>query len=152
MATFTRADVESELIDRCGALLSLVNVDGTTVNGTNASLAGPIREGLLSLGLAPASFATVTDADLAPATADQWDQLLDVAELRTLRNVSAAYTKVDQRVSLGEQKLSQLGDRLDVRIAELQALLRSKYGIGVNALSFQGLGLDFESRWCEDEY
>lgn len=139
----TRANLEAELIDRCGALLTLVSKDGTTIDGTNASLTGPLREGLGSLGLTTTSFATVTDADLLTVTSDQLPQLLDTAELRILLNVDAAYLKVDSQVDRDMQKLGQIRDGLKVRIFDLRKSLKDTYGIGLGTLSFGTITFDF---------
>lgn len=139
----TRANLEAELVDRCGALLTLVGKDGTTVNGTNASLTGPLREGLGSLGLSPVAFNAVTDADLVAVTSDQLAQLLDTAELRILLNVDSAYLHVDSQVDRDSQKLGQIREGLKLRIADLRKTLKDTYGVGLGTLSFGSIAFDF---------
>ncbi len=68
---FTRANVESEVVDQLGALLTLAGKP-TTVDGTNAYLNGPIAAALQAMGVTPASPALVVDADFATVPDSQF--------------------------------------------------------------------------------
>jgi hypothetical protein len=149
----TRASLEAELVERCGPLLALVGKDGTTVDGTNAALTGPLRDGLGSLGLQPASFSSVTDADLADVEPDDLPQLLAQAELRILLNVDSAYLLVDEQVDRDSQKNSQIRDMLARRIADLRKSLKDDFGVGLPSAAWGWFSRDFaESDDCEGEF
>jgi hypothetical protein len=141
--TVTRANVEVELISRIGRLLTAAGLDGTTVNGANASLAGPIAYAIRASGGALANLLVVTDADLAAFDVALMDQLLDLAELRALENALGNYDGVDIRVGQRSESFSQLGTRLADRIAILRGRLLTIYGIGAGSLTAGVIDLAF---------
>lgn len=130
----TRAQADAKLISRCGPLLTLVGKDGTTVDGSNPDTVDALQVGMASLGLAPASFATVTDDDLAPIADAKVPQLIDVAELQLIQAVGSSFTDVDEKISLGEKKVSQNRAAIDVRFSSLAAFCRLRYGYGLAPL------------------
>lgn len=130
----TRVQADTELIERAGALLTLVGKDGTTVDGTNGSLVGPLREGMASLGLFPASFASVTDDDLAQVADGDVSQLLDVAELRLVGGINSSFTDVDEKNSMAEVKVSQNRAAIEKRAGDLAAFCLNRYGYGLGTL------------------
>jgi hypothetical protein len=139
----TRINLETVLIGRIGPMFTAVGLDGTTTNGTNAALVDPIRSGLASLSLAPAIFATITDADLALVADRDTPQLIDVAELQARRNALDASLDVDEQVDRDGQKLSQLATRWEKRIETMEARLRLVYGIGLSSLIAGTINLGF---------
>ena len=68
--SLTRAYVEAILIKRCGHLLTVAGLDGTTVAGTNADLGDPIAFALRQLGVAVAVPAVPTTAEVATVADD----------------------------------------------------------------------------------
>lgn len=128
----TRATVEAALIARCGKALTSIGLDGTTVDGTNAALADPIGEGLRSLGLATATLGAVVSADVAQVVdADDYAQLLDVAELRALETVLANWTEPDQIDGQDtRQDLGKLRDGLEKTVSRKAAQAQTRYGYG----------------------
>lgn len=151
MAAPTKAQADAELVDRCGGILGAAGRSVAT-DGTNPQTVGPLRESLLVLGYQTASFGAVTDADLAQVPTAVTAQLLDVAELRLLRNALQWYTKVDQRISLGEQKKGQLRTDLMLSIKELEARCKALYGYGLGSVVGGAVDLGFASTDpCEPE-
>lgn len=143
----TVLDATTDLAVRCGAMMTLVGQDPTAATG---SVTGPyavaLREGLASLHLAPASFAAVTDADLAPVPDARVPQLLDVAELRLLGTISGSYTQVDETISLGSIKSSQNHDRMTARLTWLAKYVRDAYGYGMGSLTCGSIKLGPDDR------
>lgn len=142
--SLTRAEFETEMVDRCGRLLTTASKDGTTVNGTNSSLNGPARSALSSLGITPSAF-TVTDSDFSTVTADLYPRLFDTAEFYTLRSIENALTSVDQAFGEDSIKYSQLRDSVSARINSLESYLRKTYGFGMAKLSTGLIDLGFQS-------
>src|ERR1043166_3903772 len=99
----TRAAAEAELIARIGRWLTAAALDGTTVDGTNASLDSPINYGLRSVSAS--SVTGVADADL--------EQFYDLAELRALDNCVQNFTKVDVVAGAVEAQEDDLGQRME---------------------------------------
>lgn len=138
----TKAQADVELVDRAGGLLSFAG-RSVLVDGTNPDTVGALRAGLASLDLTPAVAGTVTDVDLAQVDSADLDQLYDVAELRLKRNLLGWMTLCDQKISLGEQKLSQVRDSLLLAIKDLEAQVKDCYGIGGGRVSGGAVDLGF---------
>lgn len=120
--SITIADLESELLIFVGPYLRRVGLDGTTADGTNLALRGPIRRAAVSLGATVADRLTVEDADLAGL---DLESLLDLSELRTLEICWGNWPQVDEQAGDERQDLSQLADRLERRIKTLTVKLGS---------------------------
>lgn len=128
--TVTRANLEAILVQRCGGLLSFAGM-AVTVAGSNASLNDPIGYALRQTGYTVASITAVADADLASLDVDDLDQILDVAEFRTLENISGNLDDVDITNGPESEKFSQIGASLEKRMARLQEKINNDYGAGV---------------------
>lgn len=140
----TRADIELELVSRVGGWLTKVGLDGTTVDGTNASLNGPIRYGIVTSSGTVTNPSLVTDADVHTVPGADLDQLYDLAELRSLENALSHFSSVDKKAGPVEVKSSQFADRLAKRIADLRSSIAIAYGIGGTArLTGGALTLNF---------
>lgn len=129
--SLTRAQVESQLLNRAAALMTRVGLDGVTKDGTNAALNDPIRKGLAFLGLYAADITNVVDSDLAMVTGNLAERLLDFAEWRLLGNIWGQWAYFSQTISLGRQEAQQLADRIQARIADLEESLRQPFGPNV---------------------
>jgi hypothetical protein len=125
----TRSDIELELVQRASAWLTAASM-AVTYAGANASLNAPIGWAIRQSDGTVAAPALVTDADVATLDSADLDQLLDLAELRTLENVLANYALVDAKAGPVEAKSSQLADRLERRINQLRSWIAQAYGIG----------------------
>lgn len=145
----TRATVEAVLINRCGKTLTSVNLDGTTIDGTNAALTDPIGEGLRSLGLVVANLGAVVSGDLSGITdADDFAQLLDVAELRALETALANWTEADQVSGQdNSQALGRLRESLERTVARKAKQAQDRYGYGLSSgLETGVLNFGFQSQ------
>jgi hypothetical protein len=130
--TVTRANVEEILVQRCGALMSFAGY-AVTVVGSNANLNDPIGYALRQAGYSVASISAVADVDLAAVNDADIDQILDVAEFRTLENISGNLDDVDITNGPESEKFSQVSAALEKRMARLQDKINSAYGTGVTA-------------------
>jgi hypothetical protein len=128
------------LASRCGALLTAAGLDGSEAS---TAWLDPIASGARFMGVALADPTTVTEADLEAVAPGQVSQLLDLAELRALESALYNNTAVDQRISLGEQKLGQVrADLLDA-IKLKTAYLQRVYQIGAVPLAAGTINLNF---------
>lgn len=141
----TRANVETLLIRRVGALLAAVGLDGATVDGTNPDLNDPLGYALLTLGHSVTDLTAVADADLASVAATSFPSLLDYAELRCLESaLSSALVLVDTSVGPRSESLGQMAARLEGRIATKREQVARDYGLtGVGTLEAGVITLDF---------
>jgi len=144
--SFTRAQVEVELVSRVGGVLTAAGLDGVTVNGANASLTGSLGYGVRKLGYALATAGVVTDADIANVTDARADEFLDLAELRALMSAQGNYNLVDLKVGPRSESFSQLGTRLEKMIDHKLKFIELEYGRGLAEITAGVLTLDFEQR------
>ena len=142
--SLTRADIEAALIKRCGDLLTTAGLDGTTAGGTNADLGDPIAFALRQIGVSVATPTSPTDAEVATASTDDTDQLLDLAEIRVLETVlqhvlDLVNTEAGQRVD----EYSQLAAGIQKRIERAEDRARRLYGWTATTLEAGYAYLDF---------
>jgi hypothetical protein len=130
--TVTRANLESILVQRCGGLMTFAGM-AVTYAGANASLNDPIGYALRQAGYAVANPASVADSDISTLSSDDLDQVLDIAEFRTLENVSGNLDDVDITNGPESEKFSQISASLEKRMARLQEKINASYGTGVVA-------------------
>jgi len=129
--TISRANAEALLIARVGALFTAVSLDGTTIDGTNSDLNGPIGWAIRQIGQSVDSPIAVDDDDLARVGDSYLDQFLDLAELRCLETAhSSAITLVDITAGPNREALGQLAQRLEERIKTKREQIERDYGIG----------------------
>ena len=140
--TLTRANVESILVNRCGAYMEAVGMVVTIV-GTNANLNDPIGYAIRACDGSVADYVLVTNADILTVDSDDYDKLFDVAELRTLESVSGNYDMVDITVGPRSEKLNQLAQNLEARLKRLAQQVEDKYGIGAPTVDSGHITLDF---------
>lgn len=135
------AQVEVILTARAGKRMTFVGMDGTTVDGSNPDLVDPMVSTLISMGITPASYAGVVDADLA--TLEDIPQFLDRCELRLLQNILGNMDMVTNRVGPRSENLSDFSDALEKAITRKQEQIRKEYGAGVGTLSAGVINLGF---------
>jgi hypothetical protein len=140
--TLTRANVETILVKRCGPLLTAAGM-ATTVAGSNADLNDPIGYAIRKSSGTVASFVSVADADLTTVAADEYDQLLDLAELRTLETILGNLDEVDIRVGPRDEKFSQLRTDTEKRLERLQQRIEQEYGVIGVSVETGAVLLDF---------
>lgn len=138
----TRAQIETILIRRCGKLLTAAGLDGTTVTGANPDLVDPIGFALRYIGLNPASPTVITDSDLSQVPIDDYDQLFDVAELRTLENVQGNLAIVNITVGSRSESFSDLSSRLNAAIERKRAQVLQDYGATALSIEAGNVALD----------
>jgi hypothetical protein len=139
----TRANVEVLLIRRTGQMLTVVGLDGTTVDGTNIDLNDPIGYGIRNSGGTTDDFTNVDDDDVGTVAADDYDQLIDIAELRTLMNVQGNYDLVDTDVGEVTEQWSKLGETLEKAIKRKQDQVDDLYDFGAKELDVGVISFDF---------
>jgi hypothetical protein len=104
-----------------------------TVAGSNASLNDPLGYALRQSGYTVANIASVADADIASVETDDIDEVLDVAEFRTLENISGNIDDVDITNGPESERYSQIAASLEKRMTRLQQKIYDTYGTGVIA-------------------
>lgn len=142
--TLTRANAESILIKRSGKKMTFAGLDGTTVGGTNADLNDPIGNALLGMGITPASIVAITDADLSGVASDNYEEFLDRAQYRLLKNIAGNLDLVDIQVGPRRESLSQIHEQVQKEIETLELSLAKQYGVGLGTLSTGTIELDFQ--------
>lgn len=129
----SRTQVETLLVKRCGGYMSKASMAVTYV-GSNADLDDPMGWALRQLDYSVADPTTVTTAEVAEVSTDDFDQFLDLAELRTLENVYGQLAVNDASVGPRSENLSQLARQVAQRMQRLENRLETLYGFGIAAL------------------
>lgn len=127
----TRANVELLTVADVGPLMVAAGMDGTTVDGTNVDLNGPIGRAVRTLGYAVASAVLVADADIAAVTDAQHSEFLDYVTLYTLRAILGNLDDVDITVGPRTERLSQLAAQVEKAIKVLQDSMTDEYAYGM---------------------
>lgn len=125
--SLTRTQCEVELLSRCGKLLTAASLDGVTANGSNPDLNSPLGFALRQCGGSVADPSQVADSDLSSFAASSYDKLFDLAEYRTLENISGNLDLVDIQEGPHKENLSQLAAQVEKRLARLEKTLQAKY-------------------------
>lgn len=140
--SLTRANCETILVKRLGALLSEASL-AVTIVGSNADLNDPIGWAVRQCGGSVASVTSVADADVATVAASDMDKLLDLAELRTLETISGNLAGTDIKVGPRSENLDLLAQRVEQRLARKQTQLQRDYGFGLGTLEAGVIRLGF---------
>lgn len=137
-------DAESILAERIGDLLTQIGKDPTATDGTPSIVyRDSLREGMASLGLTPASFAEITDDDLARVGDADVAQLLDVAELRLIDLAYGSITGGGYSIgSISESAASNSVNILN-RLSARTLFVRNVYGYGLASLKPGSVRLRF---------
>ncbi len=150
--SLTRANIEAVLIKRCGHLLTVAGLDGTTVAGTNADLGDPIAFALRQIGVGVTTPTSPTDAEVASASTDDTDQLLDLAEIRTLETIlQHLLDLVDTEAGARVDAYSQLAAGIQARLERAQAQAKALYGWTAGTLESGYAYLDFAQHGDDDD-
>jgi len=142
----TRANVENVLVHRVGPLLTKAGMDGSTVDGTNDDLAYPIGFGLREAGYTTADITSPTSSEVGDAE-DDIDEVVDLAEYRTLANILGNLDDVDTTVGPRSEKLSQLAAQVQKRLEMVQKRLENIYGYGAVALETGVITYEFAEHY-----
>jgi hypothetical protein len=138
----TRANVESILIRRLGALLTEAGLDGTTVDGSNVDLNDPIGWAVRQADGSVDDPATVDDEDVQTVATADLDKLLDLAEYRALESISGNLNLVDIESGPFRQSFNQLRVGLEQRIARKRKQLERDYDFGDSGFAASVIELD----------
>lgn len=133
--TLTRADTEFLIVPRVGPPMVAAGMDGTTVDGTNVDLNGPIGHAIRDLGYAVTSAVLVADADVAQVTDAQTDEYLDTSTYYALWAILGNLDDVDIRVGPRSEKLNQLALQVERMLARMLERLEDEYGFGGSIVS-----------------
>lgn len=129
--------------------MTACGLDGVTVDGTNASLTDPLGWALRSLGVASATYGTVTSADVAAVAADEIDKLIDFAELKAIENSLGNFDAVDISVGARSEKYDQIRTGLERTLERKQKAVERKYGAQLGTISGGVIALDFAQKGDE---
>lgn len=124
----SREIAETILVKRLGPLMAVAEMSVDMV-GTNADLNDPLAWATRGVGGTTATYSTVTDAELALVS--DLDDLLVLAEWRTLKNIQGALNTVDLTVGPMEENLSQYAEKVQQMLDNLEPLIE---GLGVLAV------------------
>lgn len=127
----TRANTEFLLAARCGPLMTAAGMDGTTVDGTNVDLNGPIGRAVRDLGYTVTSPVLISDADVAQITVAQYDEFLDTATYHALEAVLGNLDDVDIKVGPRSEALSQLAEQVERKLKRLKEAMEDAYSYGM---------------------
>lgn len=127
--TTTRANVEAAIVADLGAWMAAAGL-AVTIVGTNASLNNPIGWAIRMSGGTTAAPALVTDADVATVSTSYYDQLIALAELKTLEAIYQGWTAVDVRGLSFEESGDQFGKRVWAALQAKREEVEGVYGIG----------------------
>lgn len=141
----TRQQAEAVLISRCGTLLTEAGLDGVNNGGSNADLNDPMMTTLVKMGITPASYSNVVDADLSSLAGGDVTEFLDRAELRVLETISSNLVYVNIQIGPRREDLGSLMDQVEKRIQRLSSKVQKEYGVGMGTLSAGVIGLDFQA-------
>lgn len=118
-------------------------LDGTTFDGSNSDLNDPIGYGIRKVGSTVSDPSNVADSDLAAVADNLFDALLDVSELRLLRNIRGNLDLVDTTAGPLSESLSQVASQVGRDIIELQAFIKDEYGLGGLTMEADVIRQDF---------
>jgi hypothetical protein len=113
----TLSQVEVTVLRSIGPVLTLVGLDGTTMNGTNPTLVEPIRAALQALGLPVASTDGATDDEVGAVAAVDIPRFYYLVEYFALEAAwGASLLMVDQSLGSESQSLSQIREGIMARL------------------------------------
>ncbi len=144
--TITRIHAETELVERQGARMSMVEM-AVTIAGSNADLNSPMAAALRKMGYTAS--ATVSDSDLAVLPDDEIDEFYDRAELRLMENIKGNNVLVDITTGPRSKRLGQIAQQLLEDISALTNKINSEYE-GAGSLVGGVIALDFQEEYPEE--
>lgn len=141
MAAFTRIIAETILVDRLGPMMAVAEM-AVTIVGTNGDLDDPLAWATRGVGGSTATHNTVTDAELALVATADLDDLVNLAEWRTLKNIQGALNAVDITTGPRSEKLSQFADKVQQMLDNLEPTIEG-LGVLTAAMTAGYISLDF---------
>ena len=123
----TRVVAETILVNRLGPMMAVAEM-AVTIVGTNGDLDDPLAWATRGVDGTTAAHNTVTDAELALVATADFDDLMTLAEWRTLKNIQGALNAVDLTVGPRSEKLSQYAAKVQQMLNNLEPLVE---GLGL---------------------
>lgn len=145
-----RANVEAVLIKRLANTLAFVDLDSTTVDGTNADLNDPIGYAIRVCSGTVDDITVVDDDDVGTVDSDDVDMLLDVAEYRAVETVLGNFDKYGLKVGPRSGYQSQVREGLEAKVKRMKTDLETDYGLRAARATAGVIGRDFAEHG-EDE-
>jgi len=139
-----RQALETIIIKRCGKKMLLVEMS-ITADGSNSDLNDPIATALLEMGFEIDDPSNVTDDDIYQVGSDQYNELFDRAERRTLESIAGNLDMVNLQVGSRREEFNQLSEQIFKAIDLLTRKILRRYGDG-GSLSAGTLSLDFQEK------
>lgn len=118
----TRETAEIILVKRLGPMMEVAEM-AVTIVGANADLNDPLAWATRGVDGTTATHHTVTDAELALVSSADYDDLMTLAEWRTLKNIQGALNAVDLTVGPRSEKLSQYAAKVQQMLDNLEPLV-----------------------------
>lgn len=141
MGALTRVIAETILVDRLGPMMAVAEM-AVTIVGTNADCNDPLAWATRGVGGSTAALNTVTDAELALVADADHDNLMALAEWRTLKNIQGALNAVDITTGPRSEKLSQFADKVQQMMDNLEPTIEG-LGVLTTAMTAGYISLDF---------
>ena len=136
--TITRANCEVILVKRLKVLMEAAEL-AVTFAGLNDDLSDPLAWAMRMIGETTDDPTTTTDAELSGVAVASYDDLINLAEYRTLQNILGNLDLVDINAGPRAEKLSQLADQVRQMLKAWESLV-----VGfTTAVSTGYLSLDF---------
>lgn len=140
MAAFTRITGETILVNRLGPMMAVAGL-AVTIVGTNGSLNDPLAWATRGVGAVTAAHNTVTDAELALVATTDLDDLVNLAEWRTLLNIRGGLNIADITTGPRSEKMSQFKDQVQEMLDTLEPVIEA-LGVLTPAMTAGYISLD----------
>jgi len=122
--TITRVICETVLVKRLKVLMEAAEL-AVTFAGANADLNDPLAWAMRRIGDSTADASTVTDAELAGVAEADYDDLINLAEYRTLQSILGNMDLVDITAGPRSERLSQLAAQVREMLDDRKAFVAS---------------------------
>lgn len=147
--TLTRANVDTLINRRCGALLRACGFALVEESGDNVDLNDPIAWALRQCGLSVASPVAPSEAEVGAVSDALLDQFLDHCELRALQSALTRYVGVDVSAQSESKQADQLGARIERAIARKRDQIARDYGTSASTLTGGAINLAFQETFTD---
>ncbi len=137
----TRVIAETILVKRLGPMMGVAEM-AITIVGTNADLDDPLAWATRGVDGSTAAHNTVTDAELASVASTKYDDLMALAEWRTLKNIQGAINAVDITTGPRSERLHQFVEQVQVMLDRLEPTIEA-LGVLTTAMAAGYITLDF---------
>ena len=140
MAALDRAAAETILSNRVGPLMTVAEM--SLEPGEPESFDDPLAWATRGVGGSTANYHTVTDAELAAVPSSVYDNLMNLAEYRLLKNLQGALNAVDITTGPRSEKFSQFMEQVQKMLDRLEPTIEA-LGVLSGTLTAGYISLDF---------